>query len=135
MNPFLVMLQVLTALVEGRDVQASQECSPCPGQGCTSCGGTGKIPLSPLGSDSPTWRHEAELIVAQQGVLGLRDPLLRTVVVPMLNASRILADEERPAQRRCEEARAALARCAAEDWRRLGLIWVDLVEKGQAKHG
>lgn len=130
MNPFPVMLEVLRLNCEDKDAHAALECSPCPGDSCAACGGTGQLPLSSLFSPTPEWRVEAPMIA--QGIqppLGLRDPLLRTVVVPMVQANRILADEER-GQRRFEEARRAVDRCTAEDWKRLCLLWIDHAEKG-----
>jgi len=130
MNPFPVMLEVLRLNAQGSDAHAALECSPCPGDSCAACGGTGRLPLSSLKGDSAEWQAEAEMI--SQGIqppLGLRDPLLRTVVVPMVQANRILADEDR-GFRRFEQARCAVVRCAAEDWRRLCLAWIDHAEKG-----
>lgn len=131
MDPFLTMLKVLTLNCEGdTDAHAALECSPCLGESCAVCGGSGQVPLSSLFSPTPEWAHEAPMIA--QGILpplGLRDPLLRSVVVPMVQANRILADEEGGA-RRFENARKAVDRCAAQDWRRLCLLWIDHAEKG-----
>jgi hypothetical protein len=130
MNPFLAMIEVLRHLCRGNNAVARLSCSPCAGESCGVCGGAGEIALSSLYNDTPEWAAEAPMIVEGITPIGLRDPLLRTVVVPMVQANKILADDEMPSQRRCAEARVALARCAAEDWRRLCMNWVDCVEKG-----
>ena len=130
MNPFLTMIEVLRHLLAGDAVTARLVCAPCPGESCGLCRGTGEWVLSSLLGDGPCWAAEAQMIVDGTPPIGMRDPLLRTVVIPMVQANRILADEDRPSKRRVEAAREALARCAAEDWRRICLNWVDCIEKG-----
>lgn len=130
MNPFLVMLDVLRHLLAEDTVSARVTCAPCAGDSCGVCGGKGEFILSSLRGDSPSWADEAQMIVDGHQCIGLRDPLLRRVVIPMVTANKILGDEDRPAKRRIEAAREAVSRCAAEDWRLLCLNWIDCVEKG-----
>lgn len=130
MNPFIIMLDVLRHLLAGDTVAARVTCSPCAGDSCGVCGGKGEWSLSSLLGDSPSWADEAQMIVDGNQCIGLRDPLLRRVVIPMVMAHKILGDEDRPVKRRVEAARAAASKCAAEDWRQLCLNWIDCVEKG-----
>ena len=130
MNPFLIMLDVLRHLLAGDKITARLVCAPCPGESCGVCKGKGELLLSTLEGDSPTWAIEAQMIVDNCQCIGLTDPLLRRVVIPMVMASKILGDEDRPAKRRIEAARTAVMKCAAEDWRTICLNWIDCVEKG-----
>ena len=130
MNPFLAMIEVLRHLLAGDTVSARLPCTPCPGESCGVCHGAGEFALSPLFSDSPTWAIEAQMIVEGHPPIGMHDQLLRRVVIPMVQASRILGDEDRPGKRRLDEARQAVSKCAAEDWRQLCLNWIDCIEKG-----
>jgi len=130
MDPFQTVLEVLRLLVAGETPTARLECSPCEGQACLVCGGEGSVALSSLRGTSPFWADEADILAQGQAVIGLQDPLLRGVVVPILEASRIMADDERSLKRRCESARASLARCQAEDWKNVCLGWVEHLEKG-----
>lgn len=128
MDPFQTILEVLRLLVEGHTPTARLSCSPCAGQDCRVCGGEGSVALTSLRSDGPTWADEAGILAQGKTIVGLQDPLLRRIVAPILEARRIMADDERPMRRRCEEARKALARCQAEDWRTVCLGWVDHLE-------
>lgn len=131
MNPFLTMIEVLRLLLQGQEATARLDCSPCAGESCGVCNGQGSVPLSSLRGSGPTWADEAAMIVEGCVPIGCQDPLVRAVLIPMIQASKALADEEGcKVQRRCERARLALARCAAEDWRRACLNFVDCVEKG-----
>lgn len=129
MDPFQTILEVLRLLVEGHEPTARLSCSPCAGKECRVCGGEGSVALSSLRSDGPCWAGEASLLAEGQMVVGLQDPLLRRVVAPILEASRIVADED-GGKRRYDKARAALARCQAEDWKTICLGWIDHLEKG-----
>lgn len=130
MNPFLVMLDVLRHLLAGDVISARVTCSPCAGDSCGVCGGKSEFVLSSLQGPTPAWATEAQMIVDNCQCIAMTDPVIRRVIIPLVMANKILADEDRPAKRRIEAAREAASKCAAEDWRQLCLSWIDAVEKG-----
>jgi hypothetical protein len=112
MNPFSAMNSVLAAAVSGDEITATLP--------------DGKV-LSSLKGEGPNWKCEAEMVVSGNAPVGVQDPLVRRVIMPMVRASRLLGDETN--LRRFAQARTVLQSCGAEDWRAVCLAWVDLLER------
>jgi len=123
MNPFLTMYEVLVLLVDGQEATALIQPDAADDQG------TEPVQLSSLYSDGPQWMTEARMVVDQIPLIGARDPLIRSVLMPMIHAHRLLADEAE-GDRRFEAAREALGGCAAEDWKNICTAWIDYLQEG-----
>lgn len=99
---------------------------------CDCCKGTGKVRMSSITSGDSTWRMEAEFILMDRVPMGLRDPIIRDVIFPVMRANRILHDGDL-GDKRFDKARNAASFCEQKDWREAMEEYITAVE-GQT-HG
>ncbi|QYW02147.1 thymidylate synthase [Stenotrophomonas phage Sonora] len=84
----------------------------------------GEVEPYPLMSIEPErWLAELRIFLSEGPVMGLRDPFFRRVATPVVRAYQLYKSEKGAA--RYDKAIEALADCAATDWRKACVEWIE----------